>query len=188
MARRVHKSTDSLSAEALRVMSEGFHAGKTYAAIARDLAEMGVTVPERTIARRGQEWAHEARRRQAAREYVADLVEAAKANPEASAVLGALATDALMSEPDTFTASDPVKVQRLNLKAEELRLKREEMAIRERQVAIDEKRIGLLVDREQRAIQAASELAEKAQRGESLTAEDMDRIREIYGLKTGGTN
>ena len=188
MARRVHKSTDALDADVMQRMKAGFHAGKTYAAIARDLADIGVEVPERTIARRGQEWEEQRRRRQAAREYVTDLVAAAAANPEASAVLGALATDALMSEPETFTGADPLKVQRLNLRAEELRLKREELEIRKRATTIDEQRMTLMLDREKRAVLTADELAAKAGRGEALTADDMNRIREIYGLRQEAKN
>ena len=180
--RLVHKTTDGLSEEAQRVMRAGFHAKKTYAAVARDLKEIGVEVNERTIARRGREWGEERRRRQAARDYVSDLVAAAAENPEASQVLGALATDALIADPDGFKAGDPIKVQRLNLRAEELRLKRAELEIRQRLVSAEETRLRMLEAREQRAIHATDELKAKAARGEQLTPEDIDRIREVYGL------
>lgn len=182
MPRLTHKTTDGLTEEATRLMRAGFHGKKTYAAIVRDLAEIGVSVPERTIARRGHEWAENCRRRQAARDYVSDLVAAAAENPEASQVLGALATDALIEDPDGFAKADPIKVQRLNLRSEELRLKREEMEIRKRQIAAEETRLRMLEAREQRAIRATDELKAKQERGESLTPEDIDRIREVYGL------
>lgn len=180
MTRLVHKTTDGLSEEALRVMRAGFHARKTYAAVARDLAEIGVTVPERTIARRGQEWGEERRRRQAARDYVSDLVAAAAENPDASQVLGALATDALIADPDGFRSGDPIKVQRLNLRAEELRLKRDELEIKKRLVSTVEMRMGLLEAREARA-KAALERPDAEMTPEQRVAE----IEAIYGIKHG---
>jgi hypothetical protein len=179
MARLAHKSTDRLSPEAVRLMIAGFRARKTYAAIARDLAEIGVTVPERTIARRGAEWQAEERRRQQTREWAEALVEAAKSSPEASSVVKALATDALLSEPDAFTGADAVKVQRLNLRAQELELKREDLEIRRRQVVIDEKRLALLEERERRMTAALTE-----EKGEQLSAEErLRRAKEAWGIK-----
>ena len=180
MARLVHKTTDGLSEEAQRVMRAGFHAKKTYAAVARDLKEIGVEVNERTIARRGQEWGEERRRRQAARDYVSDLVAAAAENPEASQVLGALATDALIADPDGFKAGDPIKVQRLNLRAEELRLKRDELEIKKRLVSTVETRLGLLEARELRA-KAALEKTDAEMTPEQRVRE----IEAIYGIKHG---
>ena len=181
MGRRVHKATDGLSEEAQRVMRAGFHGKKTYAAIARDLAEIGVDVPERTIARRGQEWGEERRKRQAKRDYISDLMAAAVENPEASQVLGALATDALIADPDGFTGGDPIKVQRLNLQAETLTLKRAELEIKRRAVATDERRLALLEERARRADETEKLLREKPA-GEQLTSEQLTRMHEIYGV------
>lgn len=165
-------------------MTGGFRAKKTYAAIAADLAEIGVEVPERTIARRAAEWRQAQARREQAREYVNDLVGAMKAQDVTAAeMVQALATDALLSDPEAFTGQDPIAVQRQSLQAETLRLKREELEIKRRLVSAEETRLRLLEAREQRAIAAADELKAKAGRGETLTAEDLDRIREIYGVR-----
>jgi hypothetical protein len=65
MARLTHKATDSLPEVARQIMLAGFRGKKTYAAIARELAAIGVNVPERTIARRRSDWEAEERRREA---------------------------------------------------------------------------------------------------------------------------
>lgn len=175
----MHKSTDALGEVAMRLMMAGFRGGKTYTAIARDLAEIGVEVPERTIARRGLEWRAEEARRQAARDQVKAIVAAAKHSPDASEILRALATDALMTEAEAFQQADPVKVQRLNLKAEELRIKREDLKIRERAVASEETRVRLLEEKERRMTAALTE-----DKGEHLTAEErLKRAMEAWGLK-----
>lgn len=64
--RLVHRpSTDGLSAEAVRLMTDGFRSGKPYRRIAEDLRAIGAPVAERTIARRAAEWRTEQRRRDA---------------------------------------------------------------------------------------------------------------------------
>jgi hypothetical protein len=176
--RLVHKTTDGLSEEAQRVMRAGFHARKTYAAVARDLREIGVEVNERTIARRGREWGEERRRRQAARDYVSDLVAAAVENPDASQVLGALATDALIADPDGFKAGDPIKVQRLNLQAEKLRIEARKQDLDERRVAVEERRQKLAEAREQRAVA----VLEKPD-AEMTPEQRVREIEAIYGIK-----
>ncbi len=184
MPRLVHKATDSLSAEARRIMMAGFRAKSPYRAIARQIGEeTGEEVPERTVARRGKEWRGEQSRRRAAREQMQALVDAMKAGEwSAAEMIQALATDALMMNPEALTNADPLKVQAQNLRAEELRIKREEMELRTRQVAMDERKVEVLLGRERKAAQAADELKDKAGRGEQLTVEDLERIRSIYGL------
>lgn len=182
--RLTHKATDVLSAEAHRIISAGFRGKSTYSAIAKQLAAIGVNVPERTIARRGVEWREEESRRRAAREQMTALVEAMKeGNWSAAEMIQALATDALMMNPDALTGADPLKVQAQNLKAEELRIKRSEMELRRRVVELDEKRLTAALDKEQKTLQAAQDLERKAERGEQISPEDIRRIRDIYGLK-----
>lgn len=183
MPRAIHKSTDSLPPGALRIMSAGFAGKLTVRAIAARLAEIGIKVPERTIARRGAEWRAEQARRQAAREQAADLVGAMKAeNWESAEIIRALVTDRLMSDPDAYLAVDPAKLQSQNLYAEELRIKREKLELQRQRHELDVQKFRAMQTREQRAIQAADELKEKAGRGETLSVADLNRIREIYGL------
>ena len=185
MPRLVHKATDNLSAEARRMMVAGFRSKMTYRAIARQIAgDTGEKVSERTVARRGNEWRAEQSRRRAAREQMQALVDAMKKGEwSAAEMIQALATDALMQNPDALTNADPLRVQAQNLRAEELRLKREELELRKRTVTLDEKKAGAMLERERRAVEAAEELQEKAGRGEQLTGEDLDKIRSIYGLQ-----
>jgi hypothetical protein len=164
-------------------MTAGFRSKLTYAAIAQQLTEIGEEVAERTIARRGAEWRFQQARHEDARQYVHNLVEAMKAqNVTAAEMVQALATDALLMDPEAFTSGDPIKVQRQNLQAETLRLKREELEIKRRLVSAEEARLRMLEAREQRAIAATEDLKAKAGRGEALTAADIDRIRGIYGI------
>jgi hypothetical protein len=53
-----------LADTAWAILESGFKGHKTYAVIARDLAAAGFAVPERTVARRGQEWRAEQSRRE----------------------------------------------------------------------------------------------------------------------------
>ncbi|MEN6601772.1 MAG: hypothetical protein ABFD86_05095 [Bryobacteraceae bacterium] len=179
MPRAIHKSTDQLPPEALRIMAAGFAAKLTVRAIAFRLAEIGLQVPERTIARRGEEWRAEQARRQAAREQVADLVAAMKAeNWESAEMLRALATDSLMRDPEAYTAADPVKLQSQNLYAEELRIKREALELKKQRHELDVQKFRAMQDRERRAA-AALEKPES-----ELTPEQRLReIQEIYGIK-----
>jgi hypothetical protein len=179
MPRLVHKATDGLSAEAQRVMVGGFRAKKTYTAIAADLAEIGETVPERTVARRAAEWRQAQERRENARLYVHDLVGAMKAQDVTAAeMVQALATDALLADPEAFISGDPIQVQRQNLKAEELRIKRLEMETRRRALGLDERRLKIIEDREVR-VKATLEKPE-----ETMTLEQRLReIQAIYGIK-----
>jgi hypothetical protein len=182
MSRAVHKSTDQLPPEAHRVMAAGFLQNLTVKAIAARLADIGLNVPERTIARRGAEWRAEQARVQSAREYVHHLVDAMKDQPDGSAILQALAVDQLLSDPDAWAKQDPMKVQSQNLVAEELRLKREKLDVQKQRLELDRQRFRTMQEREQRAIKTTDELKAKTERGEKLTPEDIDRIREVYGL------
>lgn len=184
MPRRVHKSTDDLAPEAVRVLTGGFRAGKTYAAIARDLAEIGIEVPERTIARRGAEWRQAQERREQTKTYVHDLVAAMKANDlTAAEMVEALSRQALMDDPEAFTSADPLKVQRLSLQAQELRIKAQDLAIRERQVMAEETRLKLLTAREERA-KAALEKPET----EMTPEQRLREVEAIYGIRRQEAN
>jgi phage shock protein A len=182
--RMVHKATDDLAPEAVRVMVNGFRGKLTAAAIAGRLAEIDVEVPERTIARRAQEWRALEARRTAAREQMTAMVEAMKeGNHTASEMIQALATDALINDPDAFSGADPLKVQSQNLRAEELRLKREEMELRRKAQELDEKKFTALQEKSVRALAETVELEKRAESGETITPDQLRRIRDIYGLK-----
>ena len=184
MPRLAHKATDTLPPEAWAIMTAGFRAKKTYAAIARDLADIGLPVPERTIARRAIEFRRDQSRRDGAREQVHNLVAAMKANDlSAAEMVQALAMQALLDDPAAFSAQDPLRVQFQGLMAEEVRIKKRKQEVAEQRLALDTQKYRAQQDREDRARAAANDLALKAQRGEQLTSDDIDRIRAIYGLR-----
>ena len=100
----------------------------------------------------------------------------------AAEMLSALATQALMDNPDRYTNADPLELQAQNLKAEELRQKARQLDIRERTSALEEKKLEMLLAREAKAVAAAADLEKGA-----VTPDDFRRrIHEIYGL--GGGN
>lgn len=185
MPRFAHKSTDDLSAEAWRIMRAGFRARKTYAGLVLEIeAATGEVVPERTVARRGIEWRNDESRRQVAREQIEAMVAVMKNGDTTSAeMVQALAVEALLQDPEAFSQADPLKVQAQNLRAEELRLKRDELDLRKQSLTLDVKKFETLQAREARAIKEADALARRAESGEQLTAEDLGRIRSIYGLE-----
>lgn len=182
---RIVKATDSLSAQAKQVMARGFAASLPAARIAQMILDAtGEQVATRTIGRRAQEFRAAAERRRNAREHMEDLVGAMKAGGlEASEMIQALAMDRLIENPELLTGADPVKVQSLSLASEDLRLKRKAIEVRERSVAVAESRLRLLEERDRRARAAVEAAAEKAARGETLSPDDIQRIRDIYGLK-----
>jgi hypothetical protein len=172
------KATDALSGESLKIMADGFAAGRTAAWIAQAVRDAtGETAAERTVARRAAEWRAEMRRRTSARERMEDLVAAMRSgNMDASEMIQALAMDRLVDDPDALTDADPVKVQRLSLVSEDLRLKRRKLELLERQVTVNEKRVKLLEDRDSR-VKAVAEKPE-------LSAEErVAEIQAIYGIR-----
>ncbi|HEY3416299.1 MAG TPA: hypothetical protein VGM23_05385 [Armatimonadota bacterium] len=176
------KAARELSPEAQRVMVRELRAGKTARMIAGIIAqEVGEDVAERTLSRRISEWRSYQQRRHAAQEQMETLLAAAKAqDATAPEMIRALGIEALMMDPDAWSGSDPIKVQRQNLQAEELRIKRERLEIQKRQVAVDEARLRIMLDREKRAVAALED------KGEAMTPEERIReIRAIYGLKNG---
>ncbi len=181
MPRLTHKATDGLGAEAQRIMVCGFRERKTYRAIAKDLAAIGEEVPERTIARRAVEWRSEQARREAAREYVSNLVAGMKENDLSSAeMVQALSMQALMEDPAAFTASDPMKVQFHGLMAEKIRIEKRRQELAERKLGLDERKLRLIEDREVRVKATLEKPAE------TMTAEERLReIRTIYGIRQG---
>jgi hypothetical protein len=180
-----HKVTDSASPEVLLMMYRGFYNKKTNAAIAREIeAATGERINVRTIGRRGFEWRQIQQRRQEKLEDMEALVAAAeKGNLTAAGMIQALATQALLDEPDAFAKQNPLKVQSQNLRAEEIRIKRDTLKLKEREIAVNEAKLQILQEREQRAIAAISESRE------ALTADErLASIREIYGLKPAQQN
>ncbi len=185
MSRIVHKATDRLTPEAWRVMIAGFRDKLTAKMIAaRVEQETGEKVTERTVSSRMREWHLDQTRRKAAREQMLALVEAMKeGNWSAAEMIQALATDALMMNPDGLTTASPLKVQAQNLKAEELRIKREAVEVRKREMEINARKLALLEERERRAVALLDEQEKKAsENGGMVSAEDLRRVRELYGL------
>ncbi len=174
----------TISPEAMRVMQAGFRERKPASIIAGLVkAATGETIAPRTIARRASEFRAEQSRRRTAREQVEDLVKAMRDNDfTAAEMIQALATQALIDDPQGFAGADPLTVQRRNLEAEEIRLKARKLDLQERAVTVVERRLAILEDREKKARAAADELAAKAGRGEEISPADLDRIRSIYGL------
>lgn len=165
--------------EAQRVMVQCFWSQKPATMIAAIVEqETGEQIAVRTIERRAAAWRAEQSRLKAGQEQMDALVKAMKANDAAAPeMIQALALQALIMDPDAFAKSDPIKVQRQNLRAEELRIKAATLALKERQIAVDETKLRMLQEREQRAVAALEG------KGEAMTPEErMRKIREIYGL------
>jgi len=180
------KVTDHLSAGALSLMNKGFCNKKTSVEIAREIeAGTGERLNPRTISRRALEWRAAMDRIQAQKEQMQALVAAMEEGDlTASGVIKALALQALMNDPDAFGKQNPLKVQSQNLRAEELIIKRDALKLKTREVSVNEGRLRILQEREKKAAEIAAELGDKATKGATITAEDLDRIREIYGLST----
>jgi hypothetical protein len=152
---------------------------------ARILAETGETVAERTIGRRKAEWTAAQNRRQAGRERMEDLLLAMESgNRTASEMVNALAMEALMNDPDGFSVMNPIEVQKTSIAAERVRLQRERMELQKRQVALEEAKFELMKQREEKAIAATRELAQKSASGQSLKPEDFRKIQDIYGINS----
>lgn len=150
---------------------------------ARIAAETGETVAERTIARRKSEWEAEQRRRQAGREQMEDLLAAARAGDStASEMVNALAIEQLMRDPEGTLTLDPIELQRTSIAAERVRIQSRRLDLTERQVRLDEAKFELMKSEREKAIKTAEELEAKVSSGKQLTAEDIGRIRSIYGL------
>jgi hypothetical protein len=173
------RATDRISEEAQAVMLRGFAAGWTAARIAQAVLDAtGEVVSERTVARRAAEWREETAERKAQRERMADLVEAMRAGGmDGSEMIQALAIDQLVEHPEALTGADPIALHGMSLDAEKVRQKKRELDIRERVVAIDERKLGLLEDREKRAVAALAGGEETMS-----PAERINEIRRIYGL------
>lgn len=177
---RISKVTDGWSDEARQILADGALKGYTAVRVTQAILDAtGEAVAERTVSRRMAELREAAEMRAAAKDRAVDLVEAMKAgNVTASEYVQALAMRALELEPDEFTGSDPVKVQRLAMKGEELRLKREAQALKARELAIDEAKLAMLQARESRALAALTEDGP-----ETITpAMRLEKVREIMGL------
>lgn len=179
-----HKATDSLSEAATQVMRRGFAAKKTSAVIARQIREAtGEVVNPRTVGRRAQEWRAAQQAIEDSKEEIRALVSAMKeGDVTSSEMIQALSMQALISDSAAFTKQNPLKLQSQNLRAEEISLKRQALALKQREVAVIEEKLRILQEREQKAAAIATELQQKAKRGASLTADDIARIREVYGL------
>ncbi len=150
---------------------------------ARIKAEVGELVAERTIGRRKSEWEAEQKRRQAGREQMDDLLASMRnGNHTASEMVNALAVEALMRDPEGFAVLNPIDVQRTSIAAERIRLQRSKLELQERIVALDEAKFERMKQREAQAIEATAALEQKAASGQSISPEDIRKIREVYGL------
>jgi hypothetical protein len=61
-------------------------------------------------------------------------------------------------------------------------LQRETLALKRDQLDLDRKKYEDMKQREQQAIEAAAALEDKAAGGQSISPEDIRKIREVYGL------
>ncbi|MDE2097842.1 MAG: hypothetical protein KGL39_11385 [Patescibacteria group bacterium] len=172
----------TISPEAERVMFAEFKKRTPAAIIVRLVAAAtGETVAARTIARRAATWRAEQMRVQAAREQMTALVQAAEnSDLTAEGMLRALAFTQLLENPKAMGA-DPVALQ-------ELRIKEKAVDLKARQIAVEEGKLKLLQDRERKAVAAAEDLAKKAERGETISPEDLQKIKDIYGLRDDSDN
>ncbi len=178
------RSVDQLSSEARNLLYACFAEGLTAAETTARLKDtLDVELAERTVGRRKAEWTEAQARRQRGREQLEDLVSASrKGNATASEMLTALAMQQLMNDPDGVMELDPIALQQTSIKAEQVKLQAQSLALKEREIALSESKFALLKAERERALAATSELEKKAQSGQQLTADDIRRIREVYGL------
>lgn len=172
-------ATDSLNSEARSLMVACFRNGMTAAATAAKLkAEAGVEVAARTIGRRKAEWEVKQAWRQEQIERAQVLLEAAdRGDYTAAGMVKALAMEALLRNPERFSEADPIEVQKQALRAEEIGLRREQMQFNIRKFEAMQRR-------EQKAIETAAALEQKAASGQTVTPEEIRKIREVYGLQS----
>ena len=185
MSRITHRAVDSLGDDVRRVIASGLCGHKTAAAIAGDLkTQTGQSVAERTISREMKRLHDQQRRRDASREQARALLAAAREeNIVASELIQALATQALMEDPESFTGQDAVKVQFANLEAEKIRLKRAKLDQDNQRLALDrEKFEGLKTKLAtiRKQAEAAKEAVNKA--GESISPELRKQLEDVYDL------
>lgn len=173
------KATDELSAEAWKLMRQGFAAGWTAERIAQSVLDgTGETVSARTVARRAAEWREEKRTFDSGVERWKTLLAAAEANQaDASQMILALAQDHLLQNPNALDEADPVKVSRTALEAERMRLLRRKVELEERKVATEERRVKLLEDREARLVATVTD-----ERKELTPEQRLREVRSILGL------
>ena len=166
-----------LTPETESIMTQGFAQHWSARRIAQSVLDAtGVTIPERTVCRRANEYYAKQARFETARQQYAAMKAAGLDGVE---MLQALAFDHLIDNPDSLTGADPVAFHDLGLRAEQLALKKHELALRERTIAVAENKMRLLESREQRAIAILRD-----DKGEHLSAEErVNRAMEVYGLQ-----
>jgi hypothetical protein len=166
-------------------MRRGFATKKTNAVIAREILETtGEAVNPRTVGRRAQEWRELQRATEASMEEIRGLVAAMKEGDLTSSdMVQALAMQSLVQNAGDYGKQNPLKLQSQNLRAEEIGLKKQVIALKQREIEVTEAKLKLLQEREDRAKAILAEVGKNPERGKSLTTEDMNRIREVYGLE-----
>ena len=184
MARITHRAVDSLGDDVRRVIVSGFCGHKTAAAIAGDLkTQTGQSVAERTISREMKRLHDQQRRRDASREQARALLAAARdENIVASELIQALATQALMDDPESFTGQDAVQVQRANLEAEKIRLKRAEIELRKQQHELNREKFDEVKKRDQAGRETVEEIAKHKADGGEVTEEQWQKLLKVWNL------
>lgn len=174
------KATDDLSEEARVVMARGFAEGWTAERVAQAVQDAtGEVVAVRTVARRAAEWRESRRRFDVGVERWKQLMEAKRqSGADVSAMIEAIAQNALIENPNLLDDADPIRMTRTALAAQELELKRRKVAVQERAVAALEKKLAMAEEKEARlrAVETA------ARRGEITAEERAQRVDEILGL------
>ena len=185
MSRITHRAVDSLGDDVRRVIASGFCGHKTAAAIAGDLkTQTGQSVAERTVSREMKRLHDQQRRRDASREQARALLAAAREeNIVASELIQALATQALMDDPESFTGQDAVQVQRANLEAEKIRLKRAKLEQDNQRLALDREKFQSMKTK----LETIRDIATRAmpgKNGEQPRLHPVKAIEAIFGKMT----
>jgi hypothetical protein len=151
---------------------------------ARIEAATGEKVAERTIGRRKAEWEAEQKRRRMSREWMSDLMAAAREGDSTSwEMVQALASEQLQRDGEgILLAVDPIRLQQTSIAAQKVRLQGRVIDLKERQVRLDEAKFEILKAEREKAIKTAEELETKVASGRQLTEDDIRRIREVYGI------
>lgn len=172
--------TDSMSAKASNIMFAGFKPATflTDPQIAKAIKnETGEKIAPRTIGRRRSEYKAIQAAYHASREeqrIALDLLN--DENIQVSAVAKERWLDAIATGKIDVLKLDPLQAEKLALDREKLELDKSKHELEKRkQTRVEE--------RDRKAEQATEDLAKKAESGEQVTAEDIERLRSLYGVR-----
>ncbi len=183
MPKQQQFAVEKLSEAAQALMHQMLDQQASPKSIARALRERtGKHVSASAITRHAAHYREQQQKRQQARQRTADLIERVRQQGyEISALLRAAVLEAFTKtkRDGPLKKISPLQLESAERKRRELALKEEQVRFTGRRVKVFEQRLELY---RKKAKADIKKLDRKAKLGESLTADDVRRIREIYGI------